>query len=91
MEAVPLPGRMDSHDDVAVIVSNAVNPIALQGNQLTSLADIVSAVQLQIGSQVQAHKILAALIDNGFACLGPHTSGPHVAVQIHTVLHPCRG
>ena len=89
MEAVPLPGRMDSRDDVAVVVSNAVNPIALQGNQLTSLADIVGAVQPQIGSQVQAQKVLAALVDNGFACLGLHTSGPHVAIQTHTVPHPC--
>lgn len=74
MEAVPLPGRIDSRDDVAVVVSNAVNPIALQGNQLTSLADIVGAVQPQIGSQVQAQKVLAALVDNGFACLGLHIS-----------------
>ena len=51
---IPLPGRMDSRDDIAVIVSNALNPLALQGTKFTSLANLVAAAQPQIGSKVRS-------------------------------------
>ncbi len=52
METVPLPGRMDSRDDIAVIVSNTLNPLALQGTKLTSLPNLLEAARPQIGSKV---------------------------------------
>ena len=43
---------MDSRDDIAVIVSNTLNPLALQGTKLTSLTNLLAAAQPQIGSRV---------------------------------------
>ena len=52
LETLPLPGRMDSRDDIAAIVSNALNPLALQGTKFTSLTNLIAAAQPQIGSKV---------------------------------------
>ena len=52
LETLPLPGRMDSRDDIAAIVSNTLNPLALHGTKFTSLTNLIAAAQPQIGSKV---------------------------------------
>ena len=53
MDIFPMRGRMDSRDDVSVFVSNSINPIALQGTRMSSLAMIMGVAEPQIGSKVR--------------------------------------
>ena len=55
LENVPLPGRLRTGDDVAIAVSNVINPIALTPNGLPSIASLMSTAQPHIGDQVTAN------------------------------------